>query len=412
MKSLNKWRLPLALPAHPTPSESAGTSNNRNSLHEIVARSLKPSCLQQQAQDQDIGQVIAKALSSAGLTSGALSQRAANIAGPGDVRLHGGFSGPPHRQTRPTKGESADAGQFLSGSFHNAAGTRNYKLYIPSNYATGTARVPLVVMLHGCTQSPDDFAAGTQMNRLAERDGFLVLYPEQSASANGSNCWNWFRSEDQQREIGEPSLIAGMASHIVSSYRVDPARVFVAGLSAGAAMAVILGVTYPEVFAAVGAHSGLPYGAATDVSSAFAAMKGGGLTQKVGPSALRKPGRSSSQQSRSRPSVPTIVFHGDQDYTVDATNGAEIARQAIEAHGPANLRTSERESAMRGQRNCSRVVHTDAVNRPVVEHWIVHGGGHAWAGGDARGSYVDACGPSASAEMMRFFLSQGRAANS
>jgi poly(hydroxyalkanoate) depolymerase family esterase len=408
---VNEWRLPLAFPARKAPIASAGSSGDRSPLNDIIARSLESSGLRQQAQGHDIGLVIAKALSSAGLQSVAPELPSAHASCPEDLRLRGISGGQFRRQTRPTDGVSIDAGQFLEGSFQNAAGIRNYKLYAPSSYATGAATVPLVVMLHGCTQSPDDFAAGTQMNRLAERDGFLVLYPEQSANANGSNCWNWFRSQDQQREAGEPSLIAGMASQIVSTYRVDPARVYVAGLSAGAAMAVILGATYPDVFAAVGAHSGLAYGAAQDVASAFAAMKGGGtLAQDIGPSRARMPKRQSSHQARSRLPVPTIVFHGDQDHTVDARNGDAIAKQAIETHSGANLCAGECERALHGHRNCSRIVYTDAANRPVVEHWILHGAGHAWSGGDPRGSYVDARGPSASGEMMRFFLSQARAA--
>lgn len=411
MNNVKEWRLPLVFPARKAPIVSAGSSNKKSSLNDVIARSLESSGLQQQAQGHGIGLVIANALSSAGLTSSVSAQPAANMAGLGNVRLHGVSGGLMRRAARPIDGEPVDAGQFLEGTFHNAAGTRNYKLYIPSGYATSTAAMPLVVMLHGCTQSPDDFAAGTQMNRLAERDGFLVLYPEQLANANGSNCWNWFRAQDQQRDTGEPSLIAGMAGQVVSAYRVDPARVFVAGLSAGAAMAVILGATWPDVFAAVGAHSGLAYGAAQDVASAFAAMKGGGAVAKgVGPSSARRPSRSPSWQARSRPPVPTIVFHGDQDHTVDARNGAEIVKQAIDAHDGGNLRKGECERAMHGSRHCSRIVHIDAAKRPVVEHWILHGAGHAWSGGDARGSYVDACGPSASVEMMRFFLSQGHAA--
>jgi poly(hydroxyalkanoate) depolymerase family esterase len=408
LNNVKKWRLPLVFPAGKTPIVPEGSSSHRSALKDLIARSM-PSSGVQLPRDHDIGRVIAKALSSAGLESTATASPSAFVGGPGSLYPQGNPGWTTRRQARAADGPCMEAGRFLSGAFQNPAGTRNYKLYIPSGYATGTTAMPLIVMLHGCTQSADDFAAGTQMNRLAEREGFLVLYPEQSANANGSNCWNWFRADDQQREQGEPSLLAGLTCRIVSTYRIDPARVFVAGLSAGAAMAVILGVTHPDVFAAVGAHSGLAYGAARDVPSACAAMKGGAApTRKGATSGTRMRGGSRSRQASGRPAVPTIVFHGDGDRTVDCGNGAEIVHQAVEAHGGGLLQARER--SLYGQRDCSRFVYGDRADRPVVEHWIVHGAGHAWSGGDARGSYVDASGPSASVEMLRFFLSQRPAA--
>jgi poly(hydroxyalkanoate) depolymerase family esterase len=173
----------------------------------------------------------------------------------------------------PASPETATPGEFVTRQFRNHAGVRAYKLYVPRS--DPGERMPLIVMLHGCTQSPDDFAAGTQMNALAEQHRFIVAYPEQAANANGSKCWNWFRAEDQTRDRGEPSLIAGITREIAATHPVDPRRIFVAGLSAGASMAIILGETYPELYAGVGAHSGLPYGAAHDMPSAFAAMAGG-----------------------------------------------------------------------------------------------------------------------------------------
>ncbi len=275
----------------------------------------------------------------------------------------------------------AAPGQFLTRRFSNAAGSRAYKLYVPSSCCGEP--IALISMLHGCRQGPDDFAAGTRMNELAEQHGFLVVYPEQTARANGSNCWNWFEARHQVRGDGEPSILAGLTSEVIEQYRIDPRRVFVAGLSAGAAMAVILGVTYPEVFAAVGAHSGLPYGAAHDVASAFAAMHG---------SKTSLPGRPAA-------GIATIVFHGDQDHTVSAANSSAIVGQAITAEQGRAL-----EQATTATSEYTRTEYRDQAGRPHVEHWLVHGVGHAWSGGSTQGSFASAQGPNASAEIVRFFL--------
>lgn len=290
-------------------------------------------------------------------------------------------------------GASPEAGQFVRRTLQHPAGARDYKLYRPAAQANDTSRLqPLVVMLHGCTQSADDFAAGTQMNRLADQHGFLVLYPEQSAGANTSRCWNWFRPQDQVREGGEPALIAAMVRAVMDEQPVDAQRVYVAGLSAGAAMAVVLGETWPDLFAAVGAHSGLPFAAAHDIPSALAAMKGRGV---VG---------TASGSGRATATVPTIVFHGDRDHTVQHSNGAHIAAQARRA--APSLQTRSDTGTAPGGRRYTRDMHTDAGGRVIVERWTVHGAGHAWSGGDAAGSYTDNAGPDASAEMLRFFLAQ------
>jgi poly(hydroxyalkanoate) depolymerase family esterase len=303
------------------------------------------------------------------------------------------------RRARDTDvpGSAATQGEFVSRSFTNGAGTRDYRLYLPRGYtADAGPPMPLLVMLHGCTQSPDDFATGTRMNELADAHGFLVAYPAQAPRANGSKCWNWFRSDDQAHGRGEPSLIAGIAHQVASDHRVDPRRVFGAGLSAGAAMAVILGETYPDVFAAVGAHSGLPYAAAHDVPSAFAAMSGG----------TGRPGKPQSEGDRIRGTVPTIVFHGDADSTVAPSNGMAIVRDAAGTSASAGQRATTARDPVHGARAYTTDVFADATGQPRVEHWLVHGTGHAWSGGSAEGSYTDPAGPDASAEMVRFFLQQ------
>lgn len=280
-------------------------------------------------------------------------------------------------------------GEFLHGSFTCAAGTRPYRLYVPSRPATGPR--PLVVMLHGCKQDAADFAAGTAMNRLGEDGDCLVLYPEQERGANSSNCWNWFETAHQARDAGEPSIIAGMTRQVIGEQGADPRRVYVAGLSAGGAMAAVMGATYPELYAAVGVHSGLPVGAARDLMSGLNAMKGAAKGKRA--TALRRP-------------VPLIVFHGDQDHFVHASNGAALFHQFAQDDAGAPLRQTEARADDGGQRGATCTTALDAAGRVAAEYWVVHGAGHAWAGGDPAGSYVDASGPDASAEMLRFFLTQ------
>lgn len=290
-------------------------------------------------------------------------------------------------------------GSFRSLAYASSKGRRAYKLYVPGSLSRDTP-APLLVMLHGCKQDPDDFARGTRMNEIAEEFGFLVAYPCQSRGDNGSNCWRWFESGQQARDGTEPSIIAGIAREICDRHPVDRRRVYVAGLSAGAAMAVILGETYPDVFAAVGAHSGLPRGAAHDVPSAFAAMRG------VAPTPTPAAGSVSQapQQVRGR-AVPTIVFHGDADLTVTCANGEAIAHRVqsrlAQEHGPLRAQVEHR---MSNGRRCTVTAYVDADGTPLVEHWAVQGAGHAWFGGSQAGSYSVSDGPCSSRELIRFLL--------
>lgn len=272
-----------------------------------------------------------------------------------------------------------EAGQFIAGRYTDRAGTRAYKLYIPPG-GDGQA-LPLVLMLHGCKQDPDDFAAGTGMNEAARERRLLVLYPAQAQDVNPSRCWNWFKHNHQGRGRGEPALLAGLTRDVMQRHGADPKRVYVAGLSAGGAMAAILGDAYPDLFAAVGVHSGLPTGSASDLQSAFTAMRQG----------------SDSVPAGSPP--PTIVFHGDRDMTVHPVNGEKVAASSA---GTATPHT-ERARSPNG-RTYTRHHYRDADGRVVAEHWVVHGAGHAWSGGRATGSYTDRTGPDATEEMLRFFL--------
>jgi len=279
------------------------------------------------------------------------------------------------RAWRIWRGNNAP-GRFIKRTYGNNAGNRAYKVYLPAGYS-GQA-LPLVVMLHGCKQTPDDFALGTRMNELADELGFIAAYPAQAFTANYSKCWNWFRPRDQQRGGGEPSLIAGITRQVIERYKVDARRVYVAGLSAGGAMAAIMAATYPELYAAAGIHSGLPHASARDAVSAIAAMRG-----------VR------TEETALLPAVPTIVFHGDRDTTVHHRDGD---------YGVAGARRSS-ETGRAGGLSYTRTLYRGAKSR--VEHWLVHGAGHAWCGGNPEAPYADAKGPDATREMLRFFLQAG-----
>jgi poly(hydroxyalkanoate) depolymerase family esterase len=297
-----------------------------------------------------------------------------------------GLQGPIVR-TPPSTSDIVPKGtQFIAGTYSNAAGSRTYKLFIP-NRSQGK-QLPLIVMLHGCTQSSDDFAAGTRMNFLAEEQNCFVVYPEQPSGANQSKCWNWFRTGDQRRGGGEPSMIAGITRQIMRHHAIDPKRVYVAGLSAGGAAAAIMGATYSDLYAAVGVHSGLACGAASDLPSAFAAMRQGGSSKAI---------------ADGKPSLPTIVFHGGRDTTVHPKNGDQIIEQSAGATTPTTKVKVLRGRVPNGHAY-TRTIVSDPRGREISEHWNIDGAGHAWSGGSPAGSYTDPRGPDASREMLRFFL--------
>jgi poly(hydroxyalkanoate) depolymerase family esterase len=336
-----------------------------------------------------VGEVIERALAQAGL----LNRRSAEADAAPELPLRS--------RVRPDRdapsANDATSGTFTRHVFGNAAGTRAYALYVPASYAETSVSVPLVIMLHGCTQSPEDFAAGTRMNEFADARGFLVVYPEQPARANGSRCWNWFSPNDQQRDRGEPSIIAGIVNEVARNFRIDRARIFVAGLSAGAAMAVVLGETYPDLFAAVGAHSGLPFAAAHDVPSAFAAMRQANAYRTGGAPVA-------SNRSVSADSPRTIVFHGDSDSTVNVLNGLAIEADALRTASDARqLRNRTEQGRAPSGRLYTRTTHVDEQGCVRVERWILGGSGHEWSGGSASGSFTEPGGVDASREMIRFF---------
>lgn len=278
-----------------------------------------------------------------------------------------------------------EPGRFVGHTYGNRAGLRHYKVYAPAHRPARA--LPLLVMLHGCSQSADELAAATRMNALAEELGFVVAYPAQSRRANPAKCWNWFEALHQQRDEGEPSLIAGITRGLLRQ-GLDERRVYIAGLSAGGAMAAVMGAEYPDLYAAIGIHSGLPHGVAQDLPSALAAMRGRG-------NGRHDPGGRKAGVA----STPIIAFHGDQDTTVHPSNSDFV-------HAPGSRVTAER--GERNGRSFTRTIHFNASGRPMAEQWLIHGAGHAWFGGHPGASFADPEGPEASREMLRFFLSHTR----
>lgn len=292
--------------------------------------------------------------------------------------------------------QPAAAGEFLT---RTAPDGRVYRLYVPT---APQGPAPLVVMLHGCTQDPTGFAAGTRMNEVAEANGFLVAYPQQTQAANSNRCWNWFLPAHQARGRGEPASIAGVVEDVARAHAVDRQRVYVAGLSAGGAQAVIMGVTYPDVFAALSVNAGLEYKAAESLNGAFLAMNfGGPAPDTQGRRAYEAMG------TRARP-VPTIVFHGTADYTVRPVNGDQVVAQAAQT---ADLASDGRDdgnysatpdTTARGQVPGGRA-YTVTTYDGLIERWTIQGMAHAWSGGSTAGTYTDPAGPDASTATWRFF---------
>jgi poly(hydroxyalkanoate) depolymerase family esterase len=392
------------------PFSTRAPSYDANTINATIQRALASAGIDTTAGPMhDVTETIRRALAAGRLTEAAPSFDRESVIDVTARVVPAGEDADAAWGREPSNSEAQQApGSFEAHEFSNHAGSRGYKVYLPA--AKSDAPRAMIVMLHGCTQSADDFAAGTQMNRLADEHGFLVVYPEQAAHANASKCWNWFKPQDQLRGAGEPSLIAAIVSEVARRHAADPHRIFVAGLSAGAAMAVVLGETYPELFAGVGAHSGLPYGSAHDIPSALVAMKGG----RSGMPGLKcVPGVAGTPRRKAVQAVPVIVFHGDRDHTVQQTNGAHIVQQARDAHGAragdAGLRVSTQAGVTSGGRRYSRTVHVDTEGQARIESWILHGAGHAWSGGHASGSFTDGSGPDASAELVRFFIALPRA---
>ena len=312
----------------------------------------------------------------------------------------------PHPQTKPTTRtehapSSSRPASFTKHAFAFEGQSYPYRLYVPSATQAAVDRpMPLIVLLHGCKQDALDFAHGTAMNVLAEQHHAMVLYPEQTPSGNAMMCWNWFEPSHQQVGKGEPGMIAALTQKVAAQHGANPSRIYVAGLSAGGSMAVVVAGLYPDLFAAVGVHSGMAAGAAQDVMSAFSAMRSGAKGHKM-------------------PALPTIVFQGTGDTTVSPENGEFVTDAALAAFKAADVELIKTKNKIDAKTDdptpatmfdaskpetAQRIIYSNNSGKPMVESWRIRGGSHAWSGGSAQGSYTDPDGPDASAAMMAFFL--------
>ena len=310
------------------------------------------------------------------------------------------------------------AGEWVSGTANTEFGTRNYKLWVPSGLVKQKP-APLVLMLHGCMQKPEDLAAISGMNEIANRNNFLVVYPEQTAAANPLRCWNWFDPKHQASGSGEPALLAAVIKQVQASNSIDANRVFVAGISAGAAMAIVMGVTYPDLFNGIAACSGLEFKAANSADSGLVAMKQAGPDPKQqGLIAYRA--ISENLRGKSKHRMPVIVFQGDVDPYVNPLNAEQVITQWAKTNdylddGKDNesfkdqlARTTQ--GSVPGGHEFTKSVYTDRAGRLLMEKWLVKGLGHAWSGSPTAGAFADPKGPNASFEIWRFFAETSRAA--
>ena len=305
------------------------------------------------------------------------------------------------------------AGHFVDGTFSSDAGTRRWRLWVPSRYDK-SRRHPLVVLLHGCTQDPDDLARGTRVSEHADRRDVLVLLPEQPESANPKKCWNWYDPAHQQRDGGEPALIAGMTRQVAGEWAVDPQQVHIAGISAGAAMAAILAVTYPDVYASVALHSGIAYRAAANV------MEGVGVMTTGAPDSPRLARLAYDAMGARARVIPAIIVQGAADPVVKPINAIHtrdmwLAMNALaRGIGSSGNAVADASHVTPDRRSEAHVSGLDAVTECYgartskseceVEVLTVAGLGHAWSGGSKLGTFTDERGPDATDAILRFLL--------